>query len=178
MTSIEDLFNSIKPAGDYTPIPTGTYEAEAIQGTKTESSKGTPCYKVIWRIEGGEHDGRRVFQDFWLTDRALPITRRDLAKLGITTGEQLNRSVAEGIVCKICIVKKRRDSGAEYNEVRSIEYLRTKVNPFIPEPPKPQPPQTTYTPEGASSDAVSSDPFNQKFFDELNEMENWQGGSQ
>jgi hypothetical protein len=129
---IAELWDSTEAATDYTPIPSGTYEMEAVRGKRFDSKQGTPGYKITWRVKDGELEGRLVWQDLWLTKAALPMTKRDLAKLGIQSGEQLDKPLADGIVAKVQLVRKAADSGTEYNEVKRFDGVRVESDPFSP----------------------------------------------
>ena len=62
----------------------------------TSKTKGTPGYKLAFRVLEGDHQGRQFWHDVWLTPAALPMAKRDLAKLGVTALEQLGTAAAAG----------------------------------------------------------------------------------
>ena len=57
----------------------------------SSKSKATPGYKLTFKVVDGEHAGRQFWHDCWLTAAALPQTKRDLAKIGVTSLEQLEK---------------------------------------------------------------------------------------
>lgn len=129
------LFGQTEAAKEFSALPAGNYEAHIIEG-KLEASrtKGTPGYKLTFRVISGEHQGRRLWLDLWLTPAAMPHTKRDLMKLGVTTLGQLNQPLPELIRCKCKVVVRRNDEGNEKNVVRSFEVIgidKTE-NPFAP----------------------------------------------
>jgi hypothetical protein len=76
-----------------------------------------------------------LWLDCWLTAAALPRSKRDLAKLGITTPEQLEQQLPRGLRCKVTVALRRDDSGVERNEVRSFEVIgvdKIEADPFAP----------------------------------------------
>jgi hypothetical protein len=65
----------------------------------------------------------------------MPMTKRDLKKVGLTSLDQLERPIPQGIVCKVKLTLRKDDNGAEFNRVKSFEFLRTdpvEPNPFAP----------------------------------------------
>jgi len=139
MTRLSDLFGekttllgSVKSAADYSPIPNGTYVAETHKGELGQHpNTGNPYYKIHWRISEGEYSGRFVFQDLYLTEKALPYTQRDLAKIGITSDEQMEKPIPD-ISSKIKVALRQLDNGNEHNEVRDIEVIKENVDVFAP----------------------------------------------
>ena len=134
--TLSQLWNSTKPAEDFTPLPTGTYTCHVVGGEPSNSRTGTPGYKVTFRVLDAEFTGRQVWTDFWLTPAAMPITRRDLGKLGITDPEQLDRPLPRGIRCSVKVVKRTRDDGTEHNEVKGFDVLGIETperDPFAPD---------------------------------------------
>jgi hypothetical protein len=55
-----------------------------------------------------------------LTPAALPLAKRDLSKLGVTSLEQLERPLPPGIRCRVKVVLRKADDGTEYNKVQSF----------------------------------------------------------
>ena len=74
------------------------------------------CFCVL----EGEYKGRRFWHDIYLTEAALPMAKRDLAKLGVTTLAQLESPLPQGIRCKVKLALRRDDDGTEYNRVRTF----------------------------------------------------------
>jgi hypothetical protein len=134
--SLSQSWNSTKAAGESTPLPTGRYDCHA-SGELFTSRNGTPGYKLTFKLLDGEYAGRHVWHDRWLTPAAMPMTKRDLAKLGITSLEQLDRPLQQGIRCRMQIVQREADDGVKYNQVRSFEFMGIDTpvaDPFAPAP--------------------------------------------
>ena len=88
-------------------------------------------------IEGpsAKDAGRQFWHDLWLTPAALPMTKRDLGKLGVTRLEQLEQPLPHGIRCKVKLARRRGDDGVEYNHVRSFEVVgidKPEADAFAP----------------------------------------------
>jgi len=111
-------------AGDYAPLPPGDYIAHIIRGELTKSrTKETPGYKLTFRVLDGEHAGRQFWHDVWLTPAAMPMTKRDLGKIGVTDLQQLEKPLPPGVRCKVQLAKRADDNGVEHNRVRSFEVI-------------------------------------------------------
>lgn len=137
----KEQWESTKAAEDFAPIPTGIYEMEAVSGKDHTSKNGIPGYKITWRVNAGDHTGRTVWQDLWLSPKALPQTKREFAKLGISPESP---ELREGIIAKVAVVLRTRDDGKQYNEVKRFAVMRIENDPFAP---KAEAPTKTVTEE-------------------------------
>ena len=130
------VWNKTEAAGDFGPIPKGDYVCHATKGELESSrTKGTPGYKIEFTIIEGDFQGRKLWHDCWLTAAALPQTKRDLGKLGISTPEQMERALPRWFRCKVSAVLRKDDDGVERNRIRSFEVIGTdkpEVDPFAP----------------------------------------------
>ena len=131
-----DLWNNTAAADDNSgPIPPGEYRCRVVAGELAESRSGTPSYKLTFQVAEGEHAGRRVWHDLWLTPAAMPTTKRDLAKLGIVEPAQLDRPLPSGFVAKVKVILHRGDNGNEFNRVKHFEVVaveKPEPDPFAP----------------------------------------------
>src|SRR4051794_18521445 len=90
--SLTSAWDSTEAAAELAPLPAGEYLCRCVKGELfTSKEKATPGYKLTLEVTEGEHAGRHVWHDFWLTRAALPMTKRDLEKLGVTHLEQLEQ---------------------------------------------------------------------------------------
>ncbi len=120
---------------------------------ETSRNKGTPGYKIEFSIVEGEHTGRKVWHDCWLTAAALPQSKRDLAKLGIKSPAQMEQPLPRWIRCKVTVVVVKDDDGVERNKVRKFEVIgfdKPEADPFAPKPSGdgPTPPGDAAEPDG------------------------------
>ena len=122
---IREQWETTEAAAEFAPLPSGTYEAHVQAVELFNARTGTAGVKVTFRVAEGEHAGRCVFHDCWLTAPALPATKRDLGKLGITQLEQLeNGAVPTGrIRCRVRVALRRDDDGEQFNRVRRFDVL-------------------------------------------------------
>ena len=126
--SLSVAWDSTEAAEELHPIRAGVYVCRAKTGELFFSSHGTPGYKIAFVILEGEYAGRIVWHDCWLTDRALPMTKRDLAKLRITKKEQLDLPLPQGFRCRVNVAMRQGDDGAEYNRVTRFAVIGKDEN--------------------------------------------------
>jgi hypothetical protein len=137
---LREDWNRTEAAADFAPLPPGTYTARVLSGELFNAKSGTPGYKLTFRVLEGEHAGRQFWHDLWLTLAALPMSKRDLGKLGVTSIEQLERPLPAGIRCTVKLVLRRDDDGAEHNRVRGFDVIAIDEDPaadpdFAPDAP-------------------------------------------
>ena len=129
-------WNSTQAANDFGLLPPGEYVCHVSKGElETSRSKGTPGYKLEFSVIDGEFKGRKVWHDCWLTEAAMPQTKRDVGKLGITSLDQLERPLPPGIRCKVRVVTRKDDDNNEHNKVRTFEVIgidTPKADAFAP----------------------------------------------
>jgi hypothetical protein len=142
---LERTWSTTKAADDLKPIPPGDYRCRVASGELFTSRTGTPGYKLTFEVLDGEHADRRVWHDVWLTEAALAMAKRDLAKLGIDRPEQLEQPLPEGIVVAARVTLRRGDDGAEFNRVARFDVVAV-------EPPTPEPFAPTTDTDGTDTD--------------------------
>jgi hypothetical protein len=111
------LLPGFVPAGDYKAIVTDTEPFTA----KT----GTPALFVHFTIIEGRYAQRSVTKKLWLTTKAMPRTKRDLQKLGITAWEQAYYPPPWGILCKVTVKNE-----CWHNERRNTDQWNAIVEDF------------------------------------------------
>jgi hypothetical protein len=139
--SIFGNWSQVKAAPDFGQLlPPGPYACRILDGRlDTSARKGTPGYVLEFQIIEGDFKDRHVWHTLWFTERALPGTKRDLEKLGITDPEnQLQAQLPRWIICNVRVAVEADDKGNDVNRVRSFDVLR--VEPPEPEPFAPPPP--------------------------------------
>src|SRR4051794_10737093 len=92
---IAGIWANAKPADDLKPIPPGEYRSRIVDGTLFTAKSGTHGYKLTLEVTEGEHAGRRLWWDCWLSEAAIPLAKRDLERLGVTDLEQLESPLPE-----------------------------------------------------------------------------------
>jgi hypothetical protein len=136
---LRQAWDKTKAAEEFKPLPGGTYAAHIIGGELFQSkTKGTPGYKLTFKVCEGDYAGRQFWSDLWLSEAALPMAKRDLGKLGVTSLDQLERPLPEGICVKAKVTLRKEDDGTEYNRVRSFEVVgidKPEPDAFAPADP-------------------------------------------
>jgi hypothetical protein len=156
--SLSRAWGEAKAADDYgTPLDPGDYVCHLVAADLFNAqTKGTPGIKLAFRVIEGEHAGRRVWHDCWLTPAALPQTKRDMLKLGIDRLEQLESPLPPGIRCAVRVALRKDDDGSQYNRVKTFAVVgidEPPAEPFapadVPTGPEPQPLADAATAGGA-----------------------------
>lgn len=83
MAILPDVFNSNDHKG-FEPVPAGWYEASISKSEMKTSKSGSKYVALTFKIEGGEHDGRLVFNNLNLyhpNKQAAEIAQRELAAI-------------------------------------------------------------------------------------------------
>ena len=133
--NINDLWNKTAAADDFKPLPPGSYVCRLASGELRQARTGTPEYVLTFKVLEGEHKGRQVWHSLYLTPAALPMAKRDCAKLGMTSPEQMELPVPRGLRCKVQVSLRKDDNGTEQNRVRTFEVIGIDppdVDPFAP----------------------------------------------
>jgi len=122
-------------AADLKPLPSGEYTARVLSGELFNARSGTPGYKLTMEVTEGEHAGRKLWHDVWLTPPAMPMTKRDLGKLGITDFDQLDSPLPAGMLVRVKVALRRDEDGTEFNRVKTFDFIGVeKGDAFEPEP--------------------------------------------
>jgi hypothetical protein len=122
-------FAETEAAGDMLPLPRGSYRCRVTDGELVTSKGGTPGYTLTFTVDDGEHKGRRLWHTAWLTEAAMPMSKRDLEKLGVTSLDMLDRPLPAGFVCDVRVALRVDDDGAERNRVVSFTVAEVLANP-------------------------------------------------
>jgi len=155
--NIRDLWDSTAAAGEMGPLPAGEYLADLTDG-KLEASKTnqTPGFAMTFSVvEPVEFTGRKFWHTAWLTPAALPASKRDLAKIGVTSLNQLEKPLPARIRCRVKLALRRDDNGDERNRLKTFEVIgivEPELDAFAPA-------DDTATDEPGTDDI---DPFCQK----------------
>ena len=122
-------FAEAEVAGDMLPLPRGTYRCRVTDGELVTSKSGTPGYALTFTVDDGEHKGRKLWSTVWLTVAALPLAKRDLAKLGVTSLDMLESPLPGGFVCDVKVAVRADDDGVERNRVVSFNVVALLADP-------------------------------------------------
>jgi hypothetical protein len=123
-------WDAAMPAPEYEPLPRGSYECLLCEGGPITARTGSRGYRLVFTVVEGEHSGRKVFHTCWLTEKAVPSTKRDLAKLGIERAGQLGQPLPNAFKCKVLVALQREDDGTERNRVVRFDVISVEPDPF------------------------------------------------
>jgi Protein of unknown function (DUF669) len=97
-------FTDVKD-NQFEPLPEGTYSAEVLEvEQKMGKSSNKPYLNWQFKIDGGEHDGRRAFYMTSLSEKALWKLKQVLKNLGLDVDGQLDLDPAD-LVGLPCVIK-------------------------------------------------------------------------
>lgn len=122
-------FDSATPANEGLPPITDSPVLCSVSGSLKAARTGTPGYTLVFEVVEGQFSGRRLYHDLWLTPAAMPLAKRDLARLGITTADQLARPIPPGILCEVKHVIRTEDDGVQRNVVKGFTVTRVDADP-------------------------------------------------
>jgi hypothetical protein len=132
---LEQAWSTTKAADDLKPLPAGEYRCRVAGGELFNSRSGTPGYKLTMEVIEGDHTGRRIWHDIWLSKPAMPMAKRDLAKLGVQSLSQLESPLPRGIVVAAKVALRNGDDGSEFNRIirfEVVEIMQPPPDPFAP----------------------------------------------
>jgi hypothetical protein len=154
---LEKGWRETEAAAEFAPLPVGEYTFRVVSGELFNSKRrGTPGYKLTLAVTEGEYQDRRAWVDFWLTPAALPMTKRDLGKVGVTDLEQLERPLPPGILIRGKLALRHDDDGNESNRLMRFECIGTEPGDAYEPPAEDQgdgkPPGANGTPTPPEAD--------------------------
>ncbi len=124
LESLKEEWDRSEAAGESGPVPPGDYIAHIIEGNlDTSKKKGTPGFKLTFRVCEGDYAGRLFWHDIWLTPAALPFAKRELGKIGVSDLSELERPVPQGIRCLCTVLRQFGEDGGDYNRVRTFQVI-------------------------------------------------------
>src|SRR5262249_20610799 len=119
--NLQRAWQTTAAAAEFAPLPKGEYTFRVLSGELFTSKRGTPGFKLTLEVTAGEVEGRRVWCAFWPTAAALPMTKRDLAKIGVTDLAQLEQPLPAGILIRGKLALRTDDDGNESNRLARFE---------------------------------------------------------
>lgn len=119
--NFQGLWEQTEAASEFSPIPMGKYVARITRGGIHTAKSGSRSYQIEFTISEGEHTNRKVWLDLWLTQKALAVSKRELAKIGIDSPAKLNADLPAGYIATISVVQRTDDRGETRNEIRRFD---------------------------------------------------------
>lgn len=122
-----------EPAADFSPIPSGEYEAEIVNSTIEEISKkqsSGKCLVLVWKIVNGDYEGRQIWQrlNLWFEGsektpgKVVQIANSQFRSVREATGVVTPADTAElhGIPCLLRVELVKQEGYADKNEVKHV----------------------------------------------------------
>lgn len=93
MMDMDELWGGTNAADDkgFEPLPTGKYKAICNSARLDQNDNGKHLIKYEFTVLSGDHEGRKVWNNSYLTPKALPYAKRDLQSLGVNTDVPFSR---------------------------------------------------------------------------------------
>jgi hypothetical protein len=124
----QKAWNETEASSGFDPLPSGVYRCLVTDsGLFTSRTNATPGFKVEFQVIAGPFANRKIWLDLWLTDKALPMAKGELAKLGITSPDQLERPLPPGLTADVSIALRTDDDGTTYNRVKKFKVIDVEV---------------------------------------------------
>jgi hypothetical protein len=116
----EDFEAAEAPGYDVGLMPVGFYRGRitGVEFTQT-LTKGTPCLRVTVELSAEPYAGRSVARVYWLTERAMRFTKRELADLGVSKLDDAN-AVLVGKSVRVDVGVRRMEDLTEFNVAASL----------------------------------------------------------
>src|SRR4051812_47413698 len=93
--------DTVAASDDFDPIPPGVYRCLVTDGRRSTAKTGTRSYKLEFSVLDGDHTGRKLWHDAWLTHKARAQTKRDLTKVGFRSEKDLEHPPRSGYVVDV-----------------------------------------------------------------------------
>jgi hypothetical protein len=119
-------WNETTTAEERGTLPAGTYRCLVTDGRLFESARNkTAGYKLTLEVlEPTEFAGRKLWWDIWLTAKALPFAKRELAKFRIHTAEQLNQAPPTGTIALLKVAVNTLDDQTAFNKIVACQVVQ------------------------------------------------------
>ena len=121
-------WNETEASSGFNPLPPGVYRCLITDGRLfTSKTNATPGFKITFEVIGPSHAGRKAWYDIWLSSKALSMAKGELAKLGITHPDQLERPLPSGLIADVQVVQRTDNNGVAFNRVKRFKVVESGV---------------------------------------------------
>lgn len=144
-----------EPQGDFSPIPAGDYRAviedSDIENISPKQAKGR-CMKLAWKVDGGEFNGRLVWQrlNLWPEnmnnmDKVVNIANGQFASIRAATGIPAPNDTKDlhhrPCIIRVALVSDPNGKYADKNEVKNVLPIGQQASGSSAPSAPPAPPQ-------------------------------------
>jgi hypothetical protein len=128
MSEFQKSWDATEASAGLDPLPSGTYRCLVTDGRLfTSRANETPGFKVTFEVIDGPFAGRKAWHDIWLSSPALAMAKGELAKLGITSPDQLEQPLPPRLIADVKIVQRTADDGTMFNRVKTFKVIDRDV---------------------------------------------------
>jgi len=127
--ALAKAFDDAEAASDLKPLPPGTYRSRLTSGELINAKSGTPGFAMTFTVDDGEYRGRKLWHTAWLTAAAMPATKRDLAKIGVTSLGMLDQALPVVFLCDVRVALRVDDDGEFRNRVVMFSVVGVVADP-------------------------------------------------
>ncbi len=121
-------WNETEASSGFDPLPPGTYRCLVSDGCLfTSKTNATPGFKITFQVIDPPHAGRKVWHDVWLSSKALSMAKGELAKLGITSPDQLEQPLPPGLIANVQVIQRTDDNGVVFNRVKTFKVIESDI---------------------------------------------------
>lgn len=104
----------------FDPIPDGEYVASVVSCKEKTSQNGNAMFEMAYKVEGGEHDGRQIFDNLTFTPKAMGMVKSKLIALGFPK-DFAGEVSAEELIGLTCIIVVNTEKSEEYGDRNRIK---------------------------------------------------------
>lgn len=121
------MSNCFESAGECPGTYTGTLVMSCIVRSVNTKNIGVALY---WDIHYDTYIKRRVWRTLWLSQAALPYTKRELRRLGVRTLADLDNDppVPLGAICRLVIAEVEDPGGCREHRIVRWQVLSDENN--------------------------------------------------
>ena len=125
LDKLDEEFQKTEAAQDGGGIlPAGTYRMKAVGKLKKSKVKQTNFFELEMTVTDGEHVGRKIWHQVWLTPDSLQLAKRDLDRLGVKSLKAL-RGPLPSWVLEVVVKVRVDDDGEARNHIRRFKLIET-----------------------------------------------------
>ena len=106
--------------GNYEPIPTGDYVVEIEKVENRTAKSGNAMLNITFNVMEGEHEGRKVFDFYVLTEKALWKLKDLLVAVGVDTEGMVDLD-AEDLVGEVFVANIEIQQSPGYDPQNRIK---------------------------------------------------------
>ena len=83
-------FKNVSEIADFAPIPDGEYLCRLADIETDRTRSGDEMWKLRWQVEGGEHDGRLLFDNMVFSAKAMSRVKLICSSCGLDVSGEID----------------------------------------------------------------------------------------